>query len=69
MGLVWWWGLASGPSLQSLEEKCTVRHHQPYDDAFYLAHQDDYFLLFVVSVAGLVWTSARRSTVYRNPPP
>ena len=34
MVLAWLWGLAVGAALQSLEEKCSIRHHQPYDDAY-----------------------------------
>jgi hypothetical protein len=96
MVLAWLWGLAAGPALQSLEEKCSIRHHQPYDDAYYQAHRDDYhrlfplsskcnadydlvpawvnptiavfLLLLAVSIAGLVWTSAHRSTVKGNSP-
>lgn len=83
---VWFYGLLS--TGLDVEETCTVRHHQPYDDAFREAHRAKWFrlfplsskcnagyelvpswvnpavavfgLLFVVSLAGLGWTTAGR---------
>lgn len=45
--LVWLWGALSGGL--DIEENCRFQHRQPYDDAYYNAHRDDYFRLFPLS--------------------
>lgn len=47
LALVWLWGALSGGL--DIEETCRLRHHEPYDEAYYQAHRDDYFRLFPLS--------------------